>query len=148
MLDSITEKYESLLQYEELSNQIFECLCSHSNLGTVVNVSESRQEVRATMKSIYPLSSVAKFCTLDRNQKIRELDQLIRLVQGALLSMNQMDNNCTSASTLLLLGIHSCTAQVGLHSEHCMSKLHGCCDSANVPVINYCLCPDASPAFL
>ncbi|KAG1665616.1 hypothetical protein FOA52_011447 [Chlamydomonas sp. UWO 241] len=75
----------TVAQSERLHRQVVEYVCVKSRLGPAIADETAREEVRAAVESVFPLSALARFLTLGEAERTHQIEELARICLGICL---------------------------------------------------------------
>jgi dihydrodipicolinate synthase/N-acetylneuraminate lyase len=71
--------------YEKLHKLIVEYVCKKDGLDRAISDEYAGDEVRAAVESVFPLSSLARFLTLEEAERLQQIEELSRITLGICL---------------------------------------------------------------
>lgn len=78
-------KENTLDAYEKFYQRMLEFVCAKTGLEHGSSDELARQEVRAAMESVFPLSTLARYLTLSEQEKSAQVEELARITLGICL---------------------------------------------------------------
>ena len=78
-------KSTTVQAYERLHKLVVEYVCKKAGLDRALVDETAAEEVKAAVESVFPLSSIARFLTLDEGERLRQIEELARITLGICL---------------------------------------------------------------
>ncbi|GAX72985.1 hypothetical protein CEUSTIGMA_g437.t1 [Chlamydomonas eustigma] len=78
-------KNTTMQAYEKLHKLIIEYICKKVGLDRALSDEFAGEEVRAAVESVFPLSSLARFLTLEEAERLQQIEELSRITLGICL---------------------------------------------------------------
>lgn len=82
-------KSTTVQSYERLHRLVVEYVCKKGGLDRALVDEAASEEVKAAIESIFPLSSIARFLTLDDKERLNQIEELARITLGICLYNRQ-----------------------------------------------------------
>ena len=82
-------KSTTVQAYERLHKLVVEYVCKKAGLDRALVDDAAAEEVKAAVESVFPLSSIARFLTLDEGERLRQIEELARITLGICLYNRQ-----------------------------------------------------------
>ncbi len=78
-------KSTTMQSFERLHKIIIEYVCRQAGLDRALVDEAAAEEVRAAVESVFPLSSLARFLTLEADERLQQIEELARITLGICL---------------------------------------------------------------